>query len=357
MKSLAIEPWGNYALALGASVECLGVKPWTRTATTPEILRLGAEAAPEFSCLSFKASTGHFIKAAQEGVEYGVMVNSRGTCRLRYYRDLQQKILRDHGMDLYIFSLGYDGLKPPLIRFFNPSFLSFLKASARARLKVLTVDELEETAWRVRAREKSRGDTTKILNDCLKDLDSARTLGQIRWVKRHIANRFAAVKTDPEREPLKVGLVGEASVLRDRYLNHNIEEILGGLGVEVRNFFLLGPEMRRIFHIDLFSEHSRRSLRKTAEPYLNTAVGGHARESVAYTIRCADQGYDGVIHVAPSACMPEVSVRSVLRRISREKDIPVLETSFDEHSSHLGVVTRLEAFVDVLRERKAREGR
>jgi len=92
MKRLAIEPWGNYALALAASVECFNVEPWTHTSTTPEILRLGVEASPEFACLSFKASTGHFLKAAQEGVEYGVMVNSMGTCRLRYYRQLQQKI-------------------------------------------------------------------------------------------------------------------------------------------------------------------------------------------------------------------------------------------------------------------------
>ena len=93
MPKLAIEPWGNYSLALAASVECLKVIPWTHTCTTPEILKLGVEASPEFSCLSFKVTTGHFIKAAMEGVEYGVMVNSQGTCRLRYYRMLQQKLL------------------------------------------------------------------------------------------------------------------------------------------------------------------------------------------------------------------------------------------------------------------------
>ncbi len=354
MKSLAVQPWGNYALALGTSVKCLGVEPWTRTSSTPETLRLGAAAAPEFSCLSFKASTGHFIKAAQEGVEYGVMVNSRGTCRLRYYRDLQQKILKDHGMDLYIFSLGYDGWKPPLVRFFDPPLWPVLQTAARSRLKVLTVDDLEEAAWRSRAREKNRGETTRVMKECLSDLENARTVSDIRRVKKSIPERFAAVDTDPEREPLKVGLLGEATVLRDKYLNHNIEEILGGLGVEVKNFFLLGAEIRKIFHLGFFSKHSPRSLRKTAEPYLKTPVGGHALESVAYTIRCAEEGYDGVIHVGPSACMPEVSVRPILRKISADKDFPVMECSFDEHSTHLGVVTRLEAFVDVLRKRKER---
>lgn len=355
MTSLAIQPWGNYALALGTSVECLGVEPWTRTSTTPETLRLGVEAAPEFSCLSFKASTGHFIKAAMEGVEYGVMVNSRGTCRLRYYRDLQQQILKDHGMDLYIWSIGYDGWKPPMVRFFDPPLWPVLQSAARARLKVLTVDDLEEAAWRTRAREMNRGDTTRVMNQCLKDLEEARNVREIKTVKRSIPERFAGVELDRECDPLRVGLLGEATVLRDKYLNHNIEEVLGGLGVEVKNFFLLGAEIRKIFHLGLFSRHSRRSLTKTAKPYLETPVGGHALESVAYTIRCAKEDYDGVIHVGPSACMPEVSVRPILRKISQDMDFPVLECSFDEHSSHLGVVTRLEAFVDVLRDRRQKE--
>ena len=127
---------------------------------------------------------------------------------------------------------------------------------------------------------------------------------------------------------------------------------MGGLGVQVKNFFLLGAEIRKIFHIGFLSKHSRRSLKKVAKPYLETTVGGHALESVAYTILCAREGYDGVIHVSPAGCMPEISVRPVLRKVSRDYDFPLLECSFDEHASHVGVVTRLEAFVDVLRGRR-----
>ncbi len=351
MDSLAIQPWGNYALAFGSSVECLGVIPWTQFSSTPEILRLGVEASPEFSCLSFKASTGHFIKAAQEGVRYGVMVNSRGTCRLRYYRDLQQKILQERGMELYIFSIGYDGFKPPMIRYFDPPLWPVIQSSARARAKVLTIDFLEETVWRTRPREITPGTTTQVLNKCLEDLEQARTLPEIKTLKKSIPGRFAEIAINPERRPLKIGLLGESTVLRDKYLNHNLEELLGNMGVEVKNFFLLGAEIRKIFHISFFSKHSRKNLRKLAKPYLRTTVGGHALESVAYSIQCAREGYDGVIHVSPAGCMPEVSVRPILRKISRDFDFPLLECSFDEHAGHLGVVTRLEAFVDVLRGR------
>ncbi len=354
MTALAMQPWGNYAVALAASVECLRVSPWTRRATTPETLRLGVEASPESACLPFKACTGHFIKAAMEGVEYGVMVNSRGTCRLRYYREAHQKILDERGWKLRIFGLGYDGIKPPLIRHFDPDPIPFLQCCARAQQKTLAVDALEREVWRVRAIEANRGDATRAMEACLADLDRARTVREIRACARTFAPRFAAVPTDSRRVPLRVGLVGEATLLRDRFLNHNLEEQLGGLGVEVSNFFLLGDEMRNIFRIGFFSRNSRWTLRRIARPYLDALVGGHALESVAHTLRCAREGFDGIVHVAPIGCMPEVSVRPILQRIARDTGMPTLELSFDEHTSSVGLTTRLEAFTDVLRQRRER---
>jgi len=356
MPQLAIEPWGNYSLALAASVECLHVRPWTHTCTTPEILKLGVEASPEFSCLSFKVTTGHFIKAAMEGVEYGVMVNSQGPCRLRYYRMLQQKLLKERGFNLFIFGLGYDGIKPPLIRHFNPAMNDFLRCCFRARLKVITIDELETAAWTRRAVEQHAGDTTRVMNACIKDLDQARTVPEIKAFKKTIPARFNQVPVDTDRRPLKVALLGEATILRNSFLNQNIEEILGGLGVEVHNFFLLGEEIRNIFNIGMGSQYGWKAMRKLAKPYLGTPVGGHALASVAHTIRCAQEGYDGIIHVAPAGCMPEISIRPILRKISQDMNIPVYECSFDEHTSQVGLVTRLEAFVDVLYDRRRGSG-
>ena len=355
MPGLAIPPWGNYAIALAASVECLRVTPWTSRSTTPEMMTLGAAASPEFSCLSFKATTGHFIKAAQEGVEYGVIVNSNGTCRLRYYREVQQKILKDRGLNLFIFGLGYDGIKPPLIRHFDPEVGAFLRCSARAFFKVKAIDQIEQLAWKTRALEMHTGDTTRTMNACLRDLDEARTVPAIRAVAHAVPDRFGAVPINAGVRPLRVGLLGEASILRDKYLNHNIEETLGSLGVEVRNFFILGNEMAKIFNIGRWSKDSRKNLVKLAHPYLKSLVGGHALESVAYTITCAQEGFDGVVHVAPTGCMPEISIRPILHKVSEDLNIPVLELSFDEHNGHVGVVTRLEAFVDILRGRKRQE--
>ena len=355
MTTLAFQPWGNYALALEASAESLRVNCWTSTSSTPEILRLGVEASPEFSCLPFKGSTGHFIKAALEGAEYGVIVNSIGTCRLRYYRAVQQKLLEERGLDLYIFGLGYDGFKPPLIRHFDPDLKPFLKSVARAVRKLEAVELMEKIAWRKRARELHKGDTTRVMNESIASLKKARTVPEIRALIEEIPARFEVIQADNEMLPLRVGLLGEATLLRDRYLNHNIEEVLGSLGVEVTNFFLMGTELRNIFSLGWRRARARRELFRLAHPYLNALVGGHALESVAYSNRCANEDYDGIIHVCPTGCMPEISIRPILSKLSSDRGIPLLECSFDEHTSHVGVVTRLEAFVDILSDRRKKK--
>lgn len=352
MPTIAIPNLGNYSIAFASLVRPMGVEAWTCTRASAETMALGVAAAPETACVPFKMYLGHFLKAMHEGVDYAVMVNSLGACRLKYYAVLMQKILADHGSKMHFFSLGYDGIKPPLVRYFDPSIPTALRCAAHYFKKIQAVDEIERAAWRTRPREIRRGSTTRLMETCLTELDEAATLRAIRALRRSLDERFGAVETDPTRHVLKIGLIGEAAVLRDKYLNHDLEGTLGRLGVQVRNFFQMGAECKNIFRIGFGNEFSERRQLKKARPYVTSKrVGGHALDSAANTVRCAQEGYHGVVHVCPAGCMPEVSIRTVLGRIAEDMNIPVLELSFDEHTAHVGITTRLEAFVEILRER------
>jgi len=352
MTYMAIPNIGNYTIALATAVESLGIKAWASTATTPEALKLGIEAAPESVCLPLKAHLGHFIEADRAGVEYAFMINSVGTCRLRYYRHMIDQILKDLGLKIKIFGLGFDGFKPPIVRHFDPGPITFIKPLFHTVLKIKVIDELEVAAWRTRPIEITRGDTTRVMNKLLVELSESKTMAQTRSLRRKVAGSFADIPVDKEKQPLKVGLVGEISFLRDKCLNKNIEYILGNQGIELKNFFLLGEELENITRIIFLNQSRRKSLSRIADRYLQNSVGGHALDSVANSILCADQGYDGMIHLCPSGCMPEVSIRPILKRVSKDKDIPILEMSYDEHTGGVGIATRLEAFADVLMERR-----
>jgi predicted nucleotide-binding protein (sugar kinase/HSP70/actin superfamily) len=59
--------------------------------------------------------------------------------------------------------------------------------------------------------------------------------------------------------------------------------------------------------------------------------------------------FAGIIHLLPMGCMPEVTVRPLLEKIHLESGIPFLSLSLDEQVAEAGINTRLEAFVDVVR--------
>jgi len=54
----------------------------------------------------------------------------------------------------------------------------------------------------------------------------------------------------------------------------------------------------------------------------------------------------------PFTCMPEIVAKNILPKVSNDMDIPVLSLAFDEQSGEAGIVTRLEAFIDLLKYRR-----
>jgi predicted nucleotide-binding protein (sugar kinase/HSP70/actin superfamily) len=81
-------------------------------------------------------------------------------------------------------------------------------------------------------------------------------------------------------------------------------------------------------------------------------IGGHAQETVGHTVLYARDGFDGVIQVFPLSCMPEIVAESVLPAVERDTGIPVLKLIIDEMTGEAGYMTRLEAFVDLLKKRR-----
>ncbi len=352
---MAIPNLGNYTVALASMVQGMGAEPWWSTFTNDHAMALGIAAAPESVCLPFKAHLGHFIEADDAGVENALMVNSIGACRLNYYRGLLEDSLKDMNRNIRVFGLGFDGFKPPVFRYLDPPIFPLLRAVFLGLEKVKAIDTLEVRTAFTRAREENRGETYLLMETCLRELSHIATKREVQLFHQDLSRRFNLIALDKNREPLQVGLVGEVSLLRDRKLNQNLEQVLGHLGVETKNFFLLGGEIGNNFGISMgYKQQTAKELALVARPYLESEVGGHARDTIAHTINCARRGFDGMVHVCPTGCMPEVSIRPILRKVSEDMNIPVLELSFDEHTCALSMVTRVEAFLDILRVRRVR---
>jgi predicted nucleotide-binding protein (sugar kinase/HSP70/actin superfamily) len=63
------------------------------------------------------------------------------------------------------------------------------------------------------------------------------------------------------------------------------------------------------------------------------------------------QGVDGIITISAFGCAPDSVMMSVVGEAARRARIPYMSLILDEHTGEAGLVTRLEAFVDMLARR------
>jgi predicted nucleotide-binding protein (sugar kinase/HSP70/actin superfamily) len=172
-------------------------------------------------------------------------------------------------------------------------------------------------------------------------------------MKKQIQEDFSAVEKRDSFRPLKIVLVGESYCVIEPYVNFQIAEHLGNMGVYVEPF--LTAHRWLFYHSMRINEDhnlSRRKAKAMAQPFWGHNAGGEDQLSIAYTINAAKTGFDGVIHLMPFSCMPETAALPVFERISKLYDIPFLNLSLDEHTSPTGLRTRIEAFTDLLSHRR-----
>jgi predicted nucleotide-binding protein (sugar kinase/HSP70/actin superfamily) len=63
---------------------------------------------------------------------------------------------------------------------------------------------------------------------------------------------------------------------------------------------------------------------------------------------------DGLVIVMAFGCAPDSGLAPVLGQLARRAGVPALALTLDEHSGEAGLVTRLEAFVDMLERKQLR---
>lgn len=328
---------------------------------TRKTIELGAKYSPEFVCFPFKVNIGDFIQTYQtHGITTFVNAVDCGPCRLGFYHAVQERILRDAGFDLTIIPIDQadlldfkwvktfeefhkmTGEKDPIKKFFNTanSALNFLR-------KAKIIADMEKMECYYRPRELKKGTTTKVMENMLIELDKAKTPNEIRAAHSKIIGEFQNIPIDTDFEPLKVTLTGEIHVTLEPYVNLDLRRKLGDMGIEVHQNLSLIDWVLHKFHINFH----RKELEKRSQPFLKLDIGGEAQWVIGEYLESMDKGIDGFIHTYPFTCMPEVTAKSIITAMDEPK-IPALFFSFDEHSGVEGMKTRLEAFVDLMEDRK-----
>jgi len=142
-----------------------------------------------------------------------------------------------------------------------------------------------------------------------------------------------------KKKGLKIGIAGHPYNIYDRYTSMNLIKRLGEMGVEVETAEMLPQNIIR--------REASRLPKKLFWTYEKEVVGTvfHWKNS---------RSVDGIIYILSFACGPDSLIQVILEHELRgESALPMMSLIVDEHSGEAGLITRVEAFVDMLQRKKA----
>jgi len=351
---IGIPHMGNVYIPLKALMQRLDVDYVIPPANSQRTMSLGVKYSPEGLCIPFKLTLGNMIEAAELGADTMLMAGGSGICRLGYYAKTQEQILRDLGYNIKMIQLGVSqhklfGLLEILKRLSNNApWTKIISAFRFGLTKLNALDEIERVVQKVRAVEVVKGTANRLFARAVDAIDKTDDYNTLKKVKEDYIDQFNQVNKDTQAQPLIVGVTGEFYVLLEPFSNLDVESELGKLGVEVRRTIFISEWTKFSLFLNPLGVNEKERIHKAALPYLKRDVGGDGRESVGEKVLHAKE-YDGIVHLAPFTCMPEIVAQNIMP--TTKENIPVLTMLYDEQLAKPGMLTRLEAFVDLL-ERK-----
>ncbi len=358
---VAFPHMGTICIGWAAALRKVGIEPYIPPYTSKKTLSYGTKYSPEAVCLPYKLILGNFIEAIEGGVDYVAMITSPGICRLGEYGTNIQETLSDLGYHANYIELSlYDGIKG-LFDFLkrltgkNDPIL-FSRAIVLITRIIFLLDDLDTALSYYRAREVVFGEAEKHYKKALRLISNVSNTRMLNSCRKRVFKEMAKTEIDPNREVLYVDLTGEIFLVCDKFSNQNIERELGKMGVQTRRSLTVGSFLKdaiipKIFRKNDEETHLERAERM-AKPYLMRDIGGDALECVSDVAYANAKGKDGIIHISPFTCMPEIMSQNIFPKMREEHDIPILSLVMDEQTGKAGYITRLEAFVDLMRRKK-----
>jgi predicted nucleotide-binding protein (sugar kinase/HSP70/actin superfamily) len=159
------------------------------------------------------------------------------------------------------------------------------------------------------------------------------------WSQFQRMKKPAPRRAPGTRRALTLAVVGHPYILEDIYANHRLLDRLEKLGARV-----LTPDVLPDGAAEQCVE------RLTGEAYWAYAPSLLGAGSCFLE----NEAVDGVVAAIAFGCAPDSGLAPVLAQEATRAGVPMLTLTLDEQSGEAGLMTRLEAFVDMIQLRKHR---
>jgi predicted nucleotide-binding protein (sugar kinase/HSP70/actin superfamily) len=297
--------------------EGVGAKVVVSQDTNKKILDEGVKNCVEDACLPVKTYVGHVINLKEKDVDYIFIPRIVSVERKKY---LCSKFL---GLPDFIKSLIGD--LPPIIDIEINYYKNNDKFTQNEFIKIgrmfgKTKDQSLKAYFKATHQQKK---FESLLKEGLTNLEALKV-----WEGKNL------VKEESNYD-LKIAVIAHPYDIMDEYISMGIIEKLKNMGAQVYTMEMLER--------DLILEGVSMLSKEMFWNYERDILGAGL-----YFLK--QKNVDGVIMVSAFGCGPNSMTEELLERIyKREKEVPFMLITIDEHSGEAGIMTRLEAFTDLLR--------
>jgi len=156
-------------------------------------------------------------------------------------------------------------------------------------------------------------------------------------------NRPFTLPKRKQKGDLKFLLLGHVYNIFDTFINLDFQKKLVDQGVEVLTIENL-PES--IFKAPVIISKRLRNYWKHEEEIM---------AAIRYFLTKGRKEIDGVIFLISFACGPDSLISELIMRDMKVVGLPFLEITMDEHSGSAGMITRIEAFIEMGRRKKRKQ--
>ena len=318
----------------------------THPPITKKTLELGTKYAPDTVCIPFKYNLGNFIESLEQGAN--VLFTAGGGCRYRYYAEVTETILKDLGYEFKFYKL----IKQDKINWkntynifkeINPTLTlsHFIYSAIYTLLYIFYIDEIDKIIRKNIGFEVEKNAHQTLQKKMFRAFNKTSSIIKLTLLYKKYKKRFKKIKINKPKNCLRVGIIGELYTSMEPYSNYDLEKELAKEHIEIKRFTNLSYLLwqKRLL---------RRSMRKKAKKYCKYKLGADGLDNVYRSIYLGKKKYDGIIHIKPFGCTPEITAIPIIQKVCNNYEIPIIFFSYDSETGSEGINTRLEAFKDLI---------
>ena len=200
---------------------------------------VGVQNSSDYVCTPFKHVLGDFAEALDLGAD--ILIQFGGPCRLGYYGELQESILRDMGYEFIMMNfargieLGYIGWAKEVLKTVNPNIdvpHGVVKLKAVAKM-IEHLDSLRDFYLANAGFEVERGSFDAAWVSAMDAMRTCLDERDINEAYREAMAAFRAIPLAKPADPIRIGIVGEMFTAIDERSNLGLDHKLVAMGVEV----------------------------------------------------------------------------------------------------------------------------